>query len=70
MCALQFAIRHYAATVTYDANGFCSKNKDPVQVRPPSAYAPECYDMSGTDLATGAMQPALVTVMSSGNALL
>ncbi|EKX39533.1 myosin [Guillardia theta CCMP2712] len=31
MSSSQFQIKHYAADVIYDANGFCFKNKDPVQ---------------------------------------
>ena len=31
MKGTQFTLKHYAAEVVYDANGFCFKNKDPVQ---------------------------------------
>ena len=30
MNTAQFTVKHYAAHVTYDAQGFCFKNKDPV----------------------------------------
>ena len=30
MSTAQFTVKHYAAHVTYDAQGFCFKNKDPV----------------------------------------
>jgi myosin heavy subunit len=31
MSVTQFTIKHYAADVVYDVQGFCAKNKDPVQ---------------------------------------